>query len=332
MIVKVAEIADARHSVETEKGVRHTRGWIVESDSVKDGSPRILSAPKIPRRGDAHPQDGSAIATQREATFRGRSGNPWVWDVRVDYERSFEDPAGGGGGNGGEAQFPEVRFGSQSASRHTDEDWFGNPLMNSAAQRFADSAEVGISLTTMEISATVPFDLVTTALLDGWRDVVHGPQVHVRDRADIRVAGFPKFFDWAGLQVKFESIQAEMTRPNPRSVMWRVRLPFLIADSWLELFRDEGTHQADVSFEPGASPGRSGTPFKVSKTRIILDDHGLPVNRPVMLNGQGKPLADGKAVFLPYQMHKHRDLNNLLLHLKLPLQLSDYKILSAAKR
>ena len=85
-------------------------------------------------------------------------------------------------------------------------------------------------------------------------------------------------------------------------------------DGWRIEALDRGLHRGA---QPGDPDGRGGSlsltdaPAGVPLIAAIVDNDGLAVNHPVLLNGAGQPLRDLTApVFITYSQYREQDLSN----------------------
>lgn len=317
--------AYASEGADAKDGYTFRVGWTVACDSASDEEFQVLNAPKIPRRGDKH-RSGKAVAIRRSAHRLRGEDSPFVWRVEVEFGRPDQESTSGGGLTRKE-DLATIEF-SQSGDKWVQEsDFFGVPIRNSAGDRFASVPEVDESMLKIVISATVPFELVSEQLVSAWRDVVQGgplPQKFVNDpRPEAVKVGGPAFFGNVAGTVKLVDFGTR-TRHDPNATVWEIALTFLARRMWYGAILDEGTRQ--ITNGPwNVSPGQAAA-ANLETIKPILDANGVPVQRPVFLNGKGLRLEKGKPFWLVYQKHPHGDLNKLLQHFKLPTSTAGYKI------
>lgn len=179
------------------------------------------------------------------------------------------------------------------------------PITNSAWVQFDPPPEADYSR--LGITITRNHSVFPTVLMGKYQDVVNS------DNFLINLNGFvlrvPKF------AAKMQSISGSREYAD-ESPFWRVRY-----ELHLDLFRgwrvdllDRGfvTTKENSDSEVAQSPGDFPTETSVNVHNII-DDKGLPMNTPVMLDGQGNQLPSaGTPSYLRYAIYQERPFTPLL--------------------
>lgn len=126
-----------------EKGFRrYTREWFVQVDSENDDEPIVIAASGIPRLYDtwAGASSSDGLAFCRGLTARREDGTRLLWIVTAEYS-SEVDPAQGQNPTLQENPLnrpPVIRWGSVRRTEVAERDKDGNPIQNSAKDRFVD--------------------------------------------------------------------------------------------------------------------------------------------------------------------------------------------------
>ena len=283
----------------------------------------VLEASGIPRKGDQHPS-GRATCSNVEAT---NGGDLW-WDVVATYDEEDNTPDGGGGGDpeAGDTR-PTLNISGRGRQIARNSDVLGNAILNSATDPFEADIFDDAS-TVITITANVSFGTVSLTKIERWRGVVHaGPmQAHiVQDPAPENVlAGGPAaFFGYGGGVVRCVDAGAAMDHSGT-ATRWNLHLQFEVAQSWLGTALDMGVHSTK---NPALPKTYSSLNLAVLEERKpILDHNGVPVTRPVLLNGEGKPLEQGgQPWYIVWQRYRHDDLNAMLSDFGLPTSLNGYR-------
>lgn len=324
---------------ESEDGYSFDRAWIVVVDSLTDDAYTVLEGPGIPRKGDLH-RTGRAQVIGRKAD---RIEESLGWLVTISYGQ----PEGGTGGDDGGGDpddpanvKPTMRIVSSHGSIVKSSDFFNNPLTNSAGDA-SGSDEFDETETVIRIdNHTVSFATVKPELLAFYAGAVHGNDFvrgFFRDDVpeNLGADNFPKFLNlpvhkW---RTRLTNFDFGTTRQEDfilsGKTRWSVSLEFTIRRTWLGSDVDDGFNETDLT-EFALSGGRLES-IKVEGYRPVLDKQGVPVRRPVMLNGNGvavvQPAPPGVPTppwFLVYQKYPHRNLNDLLKALLLPQTLAGY--------
>jgi hypothetical protein len=305
-------------------GYSFARNYIVAIDGPTDVI-TVLEAARIPRKGDLHPS-GKSSCVSVNAT---NDGDLW-WEVVATYEPIETATGGGGAGENGVGQ-PELTISSRGRQVASVKDHFGGALLNSAGDALEpDVFDTADSMLT--ITANIPFESVSFALVEVWRDVVHGGNVNKRIANDPSpnnvLANNPAPFlgYFGGGVVKCTNIGASPDNAGDVT-RWNLSIQFELSDSWLGSALDYGIHRlAAPAFgaNVGGSPGLQQ--IVITTRQPIIDANGVPVAKPVLLNGAGQPLAAGQPFYIVWQRYKHGNLNQLLGGLGLPTTLDGYKV------
>lgn len=265
------------------------RKWTVLVDDPTTGELDAGLAPDIPRIGD--PWDAADYWLQA-ASIKVRAISPYLYEVSVNYATRETYPPnappvgtgpgpwgspGIGGGPGtsytvvfGDQPSPidepaEITWGFASSQEPIDADIHGNPLRNTADEPFdpPPTREFNDLVCTFQRNEAAVNPLTMLA----YQDAVNSDQF-----------GFAN----AG-QARITRLTAE-SRTVQGFTFWRVRYEIQFrADGWKKRILNEGFRE------------RTGKDSKeLPIYRQITDDAGNPLSKPVLLDAQGKRLADDK--------------------------------------
>lgn len=301
---------------------RHVRSWVVETDDPKIGSYSVQRAPGIPRRGDKHNEDSTATVTSITADPAQGDDSHTVWVVAVTYTSNPLEQSSGGS----ETQQRYIRFNYVNESKFTTVDYHGNTFKSTGCGELLGGIDINHSLIQMTVSSPVDYDLVTPALMEQYRDMVHGDNFNPQLMQDgpPKPDPFPTFFGFGSWKTKFMDWGADSELLGNKMV-FRVNLSFLIKRTWLVDLLNQGFYRC------GGSPGETSSnpqEFGILPGKTFITDlNGMPVANPQPLDNKGHVLGENtKPYFWWHQVYPHGDLNALMNNLKLPTSLASYKI------
>lgn len=180
------------------------------------------------------------------------------------------------------------------------------PLTNSAWQQYdpppdADYSRLGVTITRNHFR-------FPTVLMGKYQDVVN------RDNFIININGFylkvPKF------AAKMQSISGAREFAD-ESPFWSVRYEFhldlyrgwrvdLLDRGYVETKEDTETSELDNN-------GDNYPTATHKQLQVVIDDKGMPMSEPVLLDGEGKKLSpDGTPVYIRYAIYQERPFSPLL--------------------
>ena len=147
MSISVGEVYEDRS---TKIGIYlkrdHTRRFIAVTNAG-EGSYAVASAAGVPAIGSAHPEDAVALCVDVDAKVVGSEPN--VWNISCKYTNDLpeediddDDPT---------SQRPVSDWSFEEMSRYASEDRDGNPILNSAGDRYEDPIEIVDSFPTLSI-------------------------------------------------------------------------------------------------------------------------------------------------------------------------------------
>lgn len=325
--------AYASEGNESKDGYDFVVGWTVATDSAADEEYQVMNANKIPRLGDPH-RSGRAVAIRRRAQRLRGEDSPFTWRVEIEFGKADQLSTSGSGLTRKE-DLATIEFSQVNDKWAPDYDFHGIPIRNSAGDRFASIPDIDENCLKITIEAVLKFEALNDDLIALWQDTVHGTkflQKFVNDpRAELLRMNVPAFFGHMGGTIKMTEFGAKTRhdvdggrQEKDKSTVWQVSLSFTARRSWLGALLDEGTRQ--ITNGPwNVSPGQLAG-ANLDTIKPILDANGVPLIRPVFLNGRGGRLVRGNPFWLVYQKHPHGDLNELMKYLGLPTNIAGYKI------
>jgi hypothetical protein len=298
-VVSFDELHEGRKGEwELEKGHRtYTRVYRVFTDGNLDDSTVVFNSVLMPALGAAYPWDAGALCLKKSATPVNDLFTEWLlhceYDSKLPFpEQTNKDPT---------ARNPKWVFGTSKYQKALQYDTYGLPMVNSACQPFDPPFEVEASRPTIEITvwkATFSYPFVTSVVSCINNNTWNG------------------FSKW---QVKCESCNVTQIWENNQQC-WELKYNLTInTEGWQPIkILDQGLYErvcVDSSGNPittsaagdsfpddpdpeggTSSPGMGDPSVKptamqcgcAGALKIIKDKLGMPVNAPVLLNGQGQ--------------------------------------------
>lgn len=266
-VVSIRETTDSRagdSTVDPNTGRmirKHTREWLVETNSKYDGSYTVLAACPV-LVGDAHPEDTGTRA--RAAKCKQNSKTRTYWTLTVDYDNSGETPSG--------SRLPNPFASPAVITWRTDTtqvefafDKNGKPVLNSAGERFDHPLKDDVSFWTCAIKKNVPD---VPSWFDSYRDAVNSDNIWI-DNAY-----------WVAGQCKIRSITISEWRVM--NVFWYRELNLEITikgapstkQDWKHYVLDQGFHYLDSNGKLQPCVTWNGT-IGVAKTPQLLINTGV---------------------------------------------------------
>lgn len=308
---------------ENEDGFSFDESYTIHTTAVIDDAYAILDPAQLPKIGDRH-RSGRATCTNR--TVEHLDGSPLDWEATITYTKAATDTPTGGGETD-TTNRPTLAIGSERSVVLIAKDVHGVPITNSAGDAFAEGYQAEVTHLTLTLSKQIPFTVLVPSLLKKWRDVVHGPAIgaaFLRDVKNINGGAFPSFFGMGNFEAKFVDFGASTVLAG-KDTEWQVNLKFSLADGWIGSALDQGIYENKNATGEKVSPGALAD-FTLTNRKPIIDFMGLPVSRPVLLNGSGGRLQTGAPWFRFFQVHPNGDLNQLLQALTFPTDWNGYRI------
>lgn len=311
-------IADSQTAKFTVDGLELSVMYQVPVTSPYDGTLTVLFAPGLPRPGafyflgnEVHP-----LATCSELTPSRVAGTRLLWHVLVTYRTPGQQNNQQGNDDNGkptsdplawhdEIEIHPVRFSVPLEEAELIEPAFPGrqknskgPVTNSARVPFNPPAEVDRSRFVFRLTKNL--NSYPDAQVEAYQDSMNSDRFTINKRK----LGFVKTFD--KFQCKMLSISTRMAFANGRSY-WPVTYEIdYDKKGWDLSLLDKGLA---ASVRPGDPDGNGGT---ISASDLVLrgrapvrrlvDAAGVPLSEPVLLDGQGQPLAEGGTpVYLKYR-------------------------------
>lgn len=304
------EYAELSHgeSEETRDGVRITQTWkckIKDDVSVRYGNEKVRQSGDIPRRYEAHPYNSSAYVSN-VSVRPNEEKKPRHFLATVTYETptSSSTPSSTSPNDDPLDQPPDIAWDSVRRRVTIIQDKDGNPIVNSAGDRFAEAIEEERAFPRVTIERNESeFD---AAIAQDYKDSVNS------DSLDI-----------AGLSVSpWQATLKDLTgryRQQDDSVYYRVRyvIEFKPGDGWVQNPLDQGYR----AYDGAGNKGRVVEATESDAYKVGLQN-GTAVDEPVRLDGTGgilgKTAAASSTVFLTYYTRYEREFWRLNLPRTMP--------------
>lgn len=281
-------------SINSNSETSYTRVFDVTTDDPDTGPKAVRINAGIPQLGDYYtnglgPYDDEYEedlgAFVNEVQVDSIDGHPNAWKVTVKY----------GPGNtleqSGDPTLWKVRvqFGGERTERVVDFDIDGNPLMNSAGDRFGDPVTVDSHISTMVIKRNEKVATFDLELASEYSDTIN----------DATWNGFPARTCKMGII----STSEEQYDPSTNTYYYTVEYPIKInRNTWIKELLDQGYNELDA----------------YGNSQPIMYK-GQQVSDPRPLDGTGLAL-DGTAgysspVVLPFRVEEEKDWSGLSINL-----------------
>lgn len=284
-VVDVSEIWNGRFGSEDEKAIRqYARVFRVITDSILTGPAEVSVGNGLPRRFDAY-QDASGytdtLAIAQSIDIR-QTDDPFTWEVVCHYSNRTDEPALGETDPISRPTEIEVDF--EQFQRVAENDIKGNPIYNSAGERFDPPAEMDDSRPVI-IMTRIEASLDYATLLQ-YQDAVNSKP-------------------WLGFAAKTVKLRIKARRHYENNVYyWQITYTFSIRwDTWELKTLDQGYFFLDSN----------------GNRQMITDKFGQPLAAPALLDGSGNQLAYSvvakkfNSIFLVWDVYNSIDFNLLNL-------------------
>jgi hypothetical protein len=278
-VMDVREVFDEREGADEDQGSRYQRVFLARTDNPWDGARTVLNHPLIPRRYSYYSSgselDLAAICKRVRAIPYDSARTFWKviaeYDTHLDPAQQEPNPLN---------RPPEIKYFTIQYTIPAIEDKDGNPIQNSAHERFDPPAERQVS----HLAFTA-----ARAVLDP------GSRLEVVDTVNST-----PWWGAAARRWRCNHVEAELQYE-------RIDDDTTIAYWWTVLTFERHRKNWDLSIlDQGFSEVVQGERIK------IRDDHDDPVSEAVNLDGAGRVLpADAPAVFLSFRVYDELDFNAL---------------------
>jgi len=266
------EWSTAAAPIDISSGSSPTLSWTVLLDG-RDGVERAAivarQAPGIPRVGQRHPADPTAVCRSVDP----KAISPTLWRVTA----SYYSPSGGVNEQGEPVNPldmpPEVHWGFEQIMQQVDTDLDGNPIVNAAGDPFDPLHEISYARPVLSVTRNEQtFPIALARAYAGGRGAVNSDG----------------FRGWPPKTAKCRNISGDDQRAGDIAYC---RVTYEIAfdaDGWQPKFLDVGFREK-----------------KNGEMQEILDENGQPVSQPVALNADGTATAAGGKVRRtePFKLH-----------------------------
>tara|TARA_R110002124_G_C8846985_1_gene506028 strand:- start:193 stop:1026 length:834 start_codon:yes stop_codon:yes gene_type:complete len=266
-VSSVTEKASTRNFSINDKNERtYTRTFEVITDSQYDGAYLAAAAPGL-SIGDTYSTttESDTLSFVRSVTSECTSPDGKSWRVTADYGPLADSTAQ----NPLNAEL-EVEWSFSQFTRATDQDIYGDPILNSAADVFSEAVEIDDSRPILKI---VKNEASFNALLAYYyKDAVNAQP----------------FYGGARKTVKVQSISSKRLFDATYGYYWKTSLEFAFNPlGWKKIILDQGYREI----------------VNNKKKNILVQ--GVPVNEPALLDGYGEQLpVNGQPVFREYEVYR----------------------------
>lgn len=253
----VGEILEARATA-TDRSVReYTRQFRVQTTSITDDAAVAGSATGVPRLGDPYVTNTSMdVGARVRSVSPQQSGEtPFLWVVTVEYSSAVTDPLRQ---NADPILRPaQVEWDANKYQKVVEIDLLGRPMKNSAGGWFDPPVEIDDTRLTLTITrAEADFNALVAF---AYNDAIN---------LDV-------FFGGAATCWKCQGIKARSAYENGAAFWW-VTYPFEFrVEGWRKQMVDKGTWE-----------------ILDGKVVGMVDEFGMPLTEPQLLNGGGRLLVD----------------------------------------
>lgn len=305
MAILIEEKFDGRKAGENSK-FEHVYARVFEATTSSRfiGPKAVRAHSDVPQMGqtynNAHPSTGvtsmhadyeaDAGAFVNDISVDSVSDDGTYWQVTVGYGPANTDEQ-----SGDPTEWKiRVRFGGERTERVVLFDRFGNPIMNSAGDRFGDPLTVDSHISTMLITRNELVSTFDLSLASDYSDTVNSATWN----------GFPAKTCKMGIIETSDEQYDTLTQRWYYAVTYPIKIN---RDTWTKQLLDQGFNELD--------------PYDNSKP--ILSRDGQPVADPRPLDGSGHELdgTDGYSspTILPFEVEDAVDWSGLGLNLALRL-------------
>lgn len=264
-----------------------SRGYTVLFDAADPPTLRALLAqvaPGIPQPGESHPGDPA----RRAGRCQVRARSPVLYEVVVEYRA-----AAGGAADGEDDPLNQParrRWTWASSQEPIDYDFAGAPIRNSADQPFEPPPTAEVFDPELVIERNEADDDPRLRLL--YRMAINADAFYGAEPGQAML-----------LPIEAEEVRLPAGRAGQREVVY-----------WRKVYRirfRRGPEERDAArkawllriLDQGMREKRWNSQTAKNEYRQIVDDQGLPIDRPVPLNGAGLRLgADQQPKWLYFQM------------------------------
>lgn len=277
-ILSVTELARQEGERDSQGGITYTRRFQVQTDDPETEPYTVLSATGIPALNEAYPGDSKAKC--RSVRPAQDSGSRLVWEVLVEYSSARQSPIRTRTTRPW-ARPPKIAWGKHSRIEAVVKDKNGDPLRNSAHDRFdpPPTKEVfypSVRIVRYERTYSMQRAILYLNHVNSHSFVFQGITVS---------AGEALCVGFQGTQVDVDGVEC-----------WEVEYEFYFAPTWEMEVLDQGYY-----FNSGG------------RRYQYTDSNGEPMKTPALLDGSGGKLTypGGTPVFLSFDVYDTKDFRAL---------------------
>lgn len=280
-IVSVKENLESGSLKLEGKTRKYTRTFLVKVSDANTGPLEAALAAGIPRLGTVYAfnseTDGNAYVTSVSPTRRKEK--PSWFDVGVEYTWEFQSSSLSGDPGQILLELPQIAIRFVETSKPVANDINNKPIANSAGERFDPLPQIEEAHMVIEIRRNeMTFDAAQAADLLNTVNADHVWGLNLRQALMKNIGG--QRINWNGY------------------VLWEKHYEVHVKESWKLELLDHGLNQGFPS------PGETDPNQWLTR---ITDKWGVPVETPVNLDGQGRPLPPGQdAVFRKFDIYEER--------------------------
>lgn len=262
----------------------YTREWLVQTTSATDRESVVSGATGLPSYGEPHPSPIAQAAYAKTIDYKQKSETPLGWIVSVKYtsERGKSED------NDNDATNDEVlvSFASELYQQEIFADVYGNALLNSAGDYLIDPTP---SREQSHLIATIKANLIS---IPAWSVNL----LNTVNIDDITIGGLSVAAGKAKLQriTVGERQYRETQAFYPFTIEIHINADGFLYEPMDAGFREKEGETSEFPSKPSA------------RQQAKNDGDDLEPNTPILLDGNGKALADPNpqnAVFLQFQIY-----------------------------
>jgi hypothetical protein len=261
------------------------RGWTVLMSSVEDSGILAERAVGIPRLNDPHPKDSFRRAEQPKTSRK--NNNPLLWQVVVDYAQASKSDSSSRSTDNPLDAPAVIEWDFVSSMEEIDRDIDGNPIVNSARQRFDPMPQEEFLYPVLRITRNEATDNAAQRVL--YRGAVNSDPFYGVGPGQARLNGIPARRIVSGLLIYWQktyTIQFRDAPPGEKDA----------SKAWHTRILDQGRFTRVMENVLIAK----GIDYKA-----VLDGEGRSVSDPVLLDGAGQALGmKKKPVWLYFNTRK----------------------------
>lgn len=293
-------------SDDNDGSISAVRTFRVETDSKYDTWQTVRASSLLPRPADAYPGTSSLVVLSRSGQQNESRRESWTVTVNYGIRKNEDGTPSEGGSVTSSFENPEYSVSSETIYEYRNVDLDGRPIKNSANELFVPPLEFPVNIGVYTIVRYMT--TYDTAQAQSYRNRVNSSPFTING-----VTGSTfSFFSGTALLTKYDG--SRHYSADFGGYYWQVTFEIKEhpdKNGWRKKLLDQGFMEKDES-NPAAGGGSQ------APNKPIVGKNGLPLNVPVLLDGNGKPLpAGGEPHFVPdglgFKIYEEKDFSVLPL-------------------